>query len=317
VTAAAIPKPLRWSSVRSCPRKAVYEALDAPARDHSDREQRIMFRGRRLGRDYADWLAAKHGEGNIERERPVKWPLGTGHIDVYLRETRTAIEVLSSAHASDAMVRSKLVQLAGYMAYDGEVENGALVILDPSDFSEQRVIVAKDSDVYGGLLDEVAERVGQVVLWRDYGTMPDRVCRKPQDGRGHFCRYIDTCFQDWEPPELPQVSTREAATLAASLHSTKTARRELAARDKLLDAEQRIIQAELAELVEPGDWNVGGYEVRRSPRTRQSFRLALARNDSRFPDTLLDEFTSVSAYEVWDVKPGAGVALDDDESVPF
>jgi hypothetical protein len=44
-----------------------------------------------------------------------------------------------------------------------------------------------------------------------------------------------------------------------------------------------------------------------SPRRRESFKLPLAREDSRFNADLLAEFTSESTYTVWTVaKEGAG-----------
>src|SRR4051812_29011253 len=107
----------RWSSVRDCARKAVYEATDAPHRDRTEHEERILWRGKSLGRDYMLFLANKYGADQILTEVPVRWPFGTGHIDGVVIPTRTAIEVLSSAHASDAMIQSKLLQLVGYMEF--------------------------------------------------------------------------------------------------------------------------------------------------------------------------------------------------------
>ena len=145
---------LRWSSVRACPRKAVYEATGAPARERTDREERILFRGKSIGRDYASFLTARYGADAIEAERKVVWPLGIGHIDIYLKQTKTAIEVLSSAHATDAMIHSKLLQVVGYMEHDPEVDNGMLVVLNPSDFFEDRYPVNKDTDAYRELAAE-------------------------------------------------------------------------------------------------------------------------------------------------------------------
>jgi hypothetical protein len=72
----------------------------------------------------------------------------------------------------------------------------------------------------------------------------------------------------------------------------KAKRREISASDKLLEAEQKEIQEELAEFVPAGKWQVGGYLVKRSDRSKDTFKLALAREDSRIPEVLLDEFTT-------------------------
>jgi hypothetical protein len=192
---------LRWSSVRDCSRKAVYEATHAPARERYDREERILFRGRSLGREYASFLAQKYGAQNVLTEVKVEWPLGVGHMDVYLVPTRTAVEVLSSAHASEQMIHSKLLQLTGYMEHASmPVDSGALVILNPSDFTDEILPVAKTSKTYAGLVEEMHDRIAQVQAWADTGTIPDRTCQKPSEARGHFCLYAEHCFEGWEAP---------------------------------------------------------------------------------------------------------------------
>jgi hypothetical protein len=92
----------------------------------------------------------------------------------------------------------------------------------------------------------------------------------------------------------------------------KGKRREISASDKTLEAEQKEIQEELAGFVPAGDWQVGGYRVKRSDRTRSSFKLALAEQDGRIPDVLLGEFTSRSSFSVWGVeKTGEPMLLPD------
>src|SRR4051794_16661798 len=128
---------VRWSSARVCARKAVYEAQDAPARDMSDREKRWTYRGKSLGRDYAIFVATANDtsifaasgpdfwippnlkadtadSAGILAEKPVRWELGVGHADMFIAETGTTVEVLSSAHG-DSQVDSKLLQLAKYI----------------------------------------------------------------------------------------------------------------------------------------------------------------------------------------------------------
>lgn len=234
---------LRWSSTRDCGRKAIYEATGAPARDRTDREKRILFRGQRIGRDYAELLSINHntrddhrkfirarvraeeqpgsfyyGAGKVWAEKKVVWPLGVGHVDVWLPETATVVEILSSAHATPTGAHSKKLQLVGYMEHDPEARNGALVVLDPADMSEDRELVSKHDGSYKALVEEMHDRIRQVQTWDATGEMPARVCAKPSDARGHFCVYADHCFQDWTAPELPRVETPEIAELARQFY---------------------------------------------------------------------------------------------------
>lgn len=264
---------LRLSSVtNSCPRKAVYEATGAPARERTDREERVLFRGRRLGRDFADMLAEKYGEDMIERERKVVWPLGVGHIDVYLPETKTAIEILSSAHASEQQTHGKLLQLVGYIENDTEAENGVLVILNPADYTEDRIVVSPASARYTELVEEMAQRVDQVLRWSSDGTLPDRVCGKPSEAVGRFCLHADYCFAGWEPPPLEQVAASpELVAAVETFAQMKRARSETTAVDKDLERRQKEAQAiiEAAELPVGVEVQVGSFKVRRTAVARK------------------------------------------------
>lgn len=339
MTATASPT-LRWSSVKTCPRKAVLEATVEPDRDWYESERRIMFRGKRVGQDYAVMLATA-AEGLIwvdsgesywvpptmqatSREYAafvcelrVPWLAGVGHVDIYSTETETAIEVLSSRYITQA--HSKLLQVVGYGSRIPECKAVCLVIVDPGDLSEEKVVVVKDSEQWNTLLEEVHNRTAEIAEWQDCGTMPERVCSKPSEARSHFCRHAATCFEGWEAPEVDSIDSEDAQQLAIRLAHVKAKRRELSAADKLVEAEQKEIQGELETLVPAGAFQIGGYLVKRSDRTRQSFKLTLAQEDSRIPDDLLDEFTSVSHFSVWDVeRNGPAVVIGDDwEDVPF
>lgn len=258
---------LRWSSARDCGRKAIYEATGAPARERTDKEDRILFRGKRLGRDYADLLAMKHGEDGIERERKIVWELGIGHADVWIRETRTLVEVLSSAHASEEMRHSKLLQLVGYLEHDPEADNGVLVVLNPSDYTEDRTVVSTRSAAYQALVEEMRDRIAQLQAWDANGAMPERVCSKPADARSHFCLHAEHCFEGWERPALERVAADETLVQAAiDFHAAKTARADLARQDRVFEQQQKDAQAILegAELPPKVAVQVGPMKVTRT-----------------------------------------------------
>ena len=307
---------LRWSSVRDCPRKAVLEATGAPARDRTDAEERWLYRGKSIGRDYIVWLAAKYGKvyvasgdnwwvpphlradtadkAAILAELPIEWELGVGHMDGYLKETSTALEFLSSAHASDAMIRSKLLQLTGYARHYPPATNACLIVLDPSSLQEDRYPVAFDTEAFRHLLEECEERIEQVMAWNATGGLPPRVCGKPGDAWGHFCRVAETCFEGWEAPE-PVALTQdpEAVHVATLLHAAK--QEERAAKATLAEAEtyRKKLENELAdqpamglalgalkEGVRVGPFHVKRTYVQRSPSLDvKKARLAGAIND--------------------------------------
>lgn len=201
-----------------------------------------MFRGKRIGRDYAELLSINHnsrddhrkfirarvraeergggyyGAGKVWAEKKVVWPLGVGHMDIWLPQTATAVEVLSSKYGSAEMVHSKKLQLVGYMEHDPEARAGVVVVVDPSDLDEERHVVSRHDSLYADLVAEMRERIQQVQGWDATGELPPRVCGKPSDARGHFCPFAEHCFDGWTAPELPQVETGEVVTLARQLY---------------------------------------------------------------------------------------------------
>lgn len=259
---------VRWSSAADCARKAVYGGTIEPDREWTDREARIMYRGRSIGADYVAWLKAKYGPNAVWREVKVEWAFGVGHIDAFLRPTRTAIEVLSSKWADDLMVQRKLLQLVGYMEGYPSAKNGCLIVLDPSDFTEERWPVAKDTDTYRALVETMRERVAALERWRDTGELPARVCRKPSEAIGHFCRHATTCFEGWEePPPVSVIDDPEAMRLAADLAKAKAEERTAKVAVATWEEERKTCEQKLAALdgvadIE-GDIRIGSFVVKR------------------------------------------------------
>lgn len=255
---------VRASSVKDCVRKSVYGATGAPEREWTDREHRIMFRGQRLGQDYADWLERQHGPENVAREVEIPWRFGVGHADIFLRHTRTLIEVVSSAHASDVMVHRKLLQLVLYLEHFQGAEAGLLVIIDPADFTEERYPVARGTDTYNGLADEVTERIESIARWRDTGELPDRECRKPSEAIGRWCRHAETCFDGWEPDPVETIDTPEAREVASAYYQAKQAEKGAKQILATAEVERKEIEARLAELVPVGKRRIGPLEITRT-----------------------------------------------------
>lgn len=341
MTTVASPS-LRWSSVRDCPRKAVFEATDAPARERTLAEERQMFRGRSVGHDFVVALATANrwkvrvdsgpdywlppelrlrdgddpDEVHAVAELKVAWELGTGHADLYVIETDTVVEVLSSQSAGADQIHSKLLQARGY-ARAIDAQSIALAVVDPATLEEDRIVVTSSSPQWETLSQECDERIAQVLQWRDSGTLPARVCGKPSDAWGHFCAYAAHCFEGWTPDPLAVLDDPQVHELAVRLAHVKAKRREIGSTDKELEAEQKLIQTSLAESVDPGVYQVGRVKLGRSIRSRDSFKLALAKEDSRLPADVLEEFTGVSDYEIWTAEILDQAAEVDYGSSPF
>ncbi len=311
---------LRWSSARDCPRKAALEA-GPPDREWTDYESRIMYRGRSLGRDTADWYEHAEGGSGIVRELKIEWPLGTGHADFYIERTRTLVEVLSSAHATPAMIESKLVQLVGYLEHFPEAEHGRLTVVSPSDFQMENYEVVKGTERYEQLVEEVILRIEALERWRDEGILPDRVCAKPDEARSHFCRFADTCFQGWEPPPLPEVDRPEVVNAAADVLGAKIAEWDL--RRLLADAEterklkEQVLAAELEG--QPMAVLAGPYRVRRTDVQRKP-TLDLAKAElagALSPSELAPYMRPGAAYTIWNVDRTEAAGDVDYGEVPF
>ncbi len=320
----AATKPmLRWSSVRSCPRKAVYEWEGAPARERTGQEEGYLWRGKSIGRDYTAFLATQMGvkvwvdSGHdywvppelraIDRETAglvcevkIEWPVGVGHADIWIPETRTIVEILSSANASEEMRRSKLLQAVGYTEHHSGAENCALVVIDPSDFTQERIVLVKHSRLYQELLAGMEERIGQLAKWADEGTVPARVCGKPSEARGHFCMHAAHCFEGWTEPPLEEITADETLVDAVvEFDVVKRARAELSREDRTLERKQKEVQAliEAAELPAGVKVQVGPFAVTRTfVQRKPTFQAEKAEAAGLFDPVLYD-------HEFW--KPGA------------
>lgn len=260
---------LRWSATVRCARQAVYNGTGAPARERTEKEERSIFRGRRIGRDYADWLEANHGEVHVRREVQVEWFGGIGHMDVFLVPTGTVIEVLSSAHASEAMRHVKLLQAVGYLEHYPEGKNAMLVVLNPSTFEEDRTVVVKGTSAYDELLEQVHARVDEIKRFAETGELPDRVCRKPSEAIGRFCLHAQYCFKDWEPPP-PDTVSNDPATVELVRKWWDVKQREKVAAEAVAEAEKerKALQDELAGLLPAGKHQAGAYLVKRTDISR-------------------------------------------------
>lgn len=310
---------IRASGLKTCARMEAYRESGAEGRERSDAENRWLFRGKHLGRMYADWLRREHGEDAVETEVEIPWALGVGHADILLKPTSTLIEVFSSLNPSAEAVRDKLRQLTLYLMHH-PAENGALVILSPADFTEDRTILSRSSRLYRELQVDVILRIEQIRRWQDTGELPPRVCRKPSEATGRFCPFAATCFNDWDAT-IPVVDAAEVLEAAKDWLSAKQEERESQAIYERAKETRKKLE-ETFDFLEPGESGVGPYVIRRTDVTRKpSFQWEKAEAAGLFePGLYPDCWKPGASYTRFDVTRGDGDASEDfdfGEGLPF
>jgi hypothetical protein len=288
-----------------------YGLLGVDPSEPNERQQGLMRRGRHLGAERYERWALQYGADNVIPEQAVPWPAGTLHPDVYVIPEKLVVEVKSSA-SPGSIIDDAIVQCAGQVYWHPEAEKGLVEVVSPIDLQVVEQIPVLLNDEWRERLEAIAADVVRagVTHGRD---LPDRVCRKPSDGIGKFCPFIDHCFDGWTPPSLDEIEADEAIIArVARLHAIKQRRKLLAEHDKPLETEQKQIQADLEDELPVGKLLVGGYAVALSPRSRENFSLKKAR--ASVPADILDPFTShtnFTVYSVEKVDPDAVVVGDD------
>jgi hypothetical protein len=307
----------RWSHACKCPRMGAYGLLGVDPAQPTERQQGLMRRGRMLGAERYERYLLKYGEDNVIAEQPVSWPAGVLHPDIYLVPKKLVVEVKSSA-SPDSIIEDAIVQCAGQVYWHPEAEAGLVEVVSPIDLQVIAEIPVLLNDEWIERLEKIAADVVRAAATQGR-ELPDRVCRKPADGIGRFCPFVDHCFEGWEPPPLEEIQAdEEIIARVARLHAIKQRRKLLSEHDRPLETEQKKLQAELDTELPVGKLLVGGYAVALSPRKRESFSLKKAR--ASVPADILDPFTSHTQYTVYDVEkvdPNAVVVGDDFGDVPL
>lgn len=294
-----------------------YGLLGVDPAEPSERSQGLMRRGRMLGAERYERYALKYGADQVVPEKPVSWPAGVLHPDVFLIPEKLTVEVKSSASPS-SIIEDAIVQCAGQVYWDPDSEHGLVEVVSPIDLMVIEQIPVILNDEWVERLEKIAADVVRAGMTQG-AELPDRVCRKPSDGFGRFCPFIDHCFDGWEPPGLEQLAADEdVIARVARLHAIKQRRKTLAEMNKPLEEEQKEIQADLDDELPAGKLLVGGYAIARSPRVRENFSLKKAR--ASVPEAILDPFTSHTHFSVYDVEkvdPNAVVVGEDFGDVPW
>ena len=239
-------KPLtgvRLSELAKCPRCCACRAIGCEPALPSDRQARLMNRGRVLGRMVADEFAKKHGADAVEYEREIVWPLGVGHADIYLKPDRLLIEVFST---SGSDYTAKIKQAKRYLHFDQEAEAAAVYVLNVTDLSREEVfpVFLTDQD-----REEIEAEVAAVQAAIDgTGPLPECVHSSPDGCRYSGCPFTASAWDGWTPPDPVDLSDSRA--LVAGAAELYQAKKVLAERKAMVEDAQRVYDDAKAALVD-------------------------------------------------------------------
>lgn len=314
-------RPSLWAR---CVTAAVFQGRGADEAEAEAEAREWFFRGHVFEEIVMRQIEAKHGKENVQRQVVIPIPgIGEGHADGYLRTEKALIEVKSTvaAYPNSDTFQFGVEQLRRYLAYHGEAEKGYLYMVDPSRMKPADVytVVLTDSD-----REKVEyERQAIVDLSEGLGVMAqhgsaDRPCTRPSQARSRLCPFAATCFEEWEPDPVKEITDPAALDAASRLHAIKTEKASLAAQTRALEEGEKAAQAELAEYVEPGEAVVGSFAVRRTHvamKPKFSVRAFEAAGHSLEP--LAEFFTPGSEHDRWTVTRAAAAGDVDFGEVPF
>lgn len=313
---------MRLSELARCPRACALRGLGAEPSEPTDRQRRWMSRGQIFGAYAAIQFEQFHGKQNVEREREVPWPLGTGHADVYIRPEKLLIEVVSST-SPDSIIDSKINQVRRYLHFDPDAERAAVYVINPADLDREDLIPVelRPEDV-----QEIEAEIAAVEEALSGGPLPDCSARTPAECKhARFCAFTNVAWDGWAPPPPTELaSDPDVVALLVEWAACKQIERELGVEVDAKSQRRKEIQRLLADHgLEPGqEYGVGGFSVKRSVRLgRETFSLARARSSGTWSpahDEVFAPFLKVGEpSEVWAVEKVGDVAVDFGDEAPF
>jgi hypothetical protein len=290
----------RWSSAVMCPRKAYYEAVDAPRREWTPVELQRFRRGRVWEEAVvADVVDGFRRQGRRPRRQeevawPISDPIGTGHMDCYIPSERTVVEVVSNAGGQ--LPAYKCLQVAGYALNHPNAEQAFVLSVDTH---------SGDDPTYpidlAALEPKVRAIEDAVVTGVRAGSPPDRVCRTPVDGPAQMCPFVDHCFDGWQWPSFEELlaDAKELEQLADAEDNVGSLRADL----KTAEQARNELRDRLRPLIPPNEEGMAGnIRVKRTVSERTSFSLSDARKAGHDLPRKLQPFIGTSEQERWTVK---------------
>lgn len=186
---------VRLSQLARCPRACALQGSGAEPAPPTERMRRYWTRGQMFSWYAWRQLCEQYGEDAIEREREVPWPLGVGHIDLYVRPERLIVEVKSSTSPS-SVIDAAMRQVRMQMRFDPEAEHAAIYVIDPSDLDREDFLPVKLRDEDVAEIDRAVEEVGRAI---EGGDLPACSASDPTACRFSGCGFTEAAWAGWTP----------------------------------------------------------------------------------------------------------------------
>lgn len=292
----------RWSLAVRCPRMGAYSLRGATPEPPDEYQLGYFRRGKQLENDVYESLALEFGADDLIRHKPIPWPGGIAHGDIFICSLGRSIEVKSLADPRP--LDYHLMQLAGQILFDEDATDGALCVVNPSNLQRRWYPMPV-------VTDELAERVHAtaqaVALSADPSSpLPPRVCGRPSDAQSHMCPFSGDCFAGWVAPD--PVELEPDVALLVSQHAELDDELKQA-KETVKDIEERrsVVREELGKTIEPAREYLNRDDelvVRRTPVAgRVTWDVDLAIRMGAVNAAVLEPFRRVGAgFDRWTVK---------------
>lgn len=236
----------RWSFAVRCERMGAYALRGATPEEPDEITQGFFRRGKQLETDVYDSLELQYGADDLIRSKPIPWPAGIAHGDIFIRSLGRAIEIKSAADPRP--LDAHLLQLAGQILFDDDAQDGALCVVNPSNLMRCWYPMPVITDEMAERVHEVAQAVA--VAADPASPLPERVCSRPSDAQSHMCPFGGICFQDWSPPDPVELET-ELAAIVPDLDAAEKAVSDARRNVKDLEVERDLLRDRFRHVIEP------------------------------------------------------------------
>ena len=286
------PGEARASEWALCPRCCACRVAGLEPAEPTDRQMRYMRRGQLFELYVAEQFKERYGAENVETQREIRWPLGVGHADIYLRPEKLLVEVFSTTGGN---FDRKIKQVKLYLYFDPEAEQAAVYVVDPSTLEREDVFPVQLTDTDRGEIElelhallavKNAGEMRKETVFADallshtgFGSLPPCVFDRPTECYFAGCAFTDAAWANWQD-QFTFLSDDGLLPLVTDLvdanERLRGAEREVASYREAANAHKDALAR--AGLESGRDYLIGPFKVRRTVvGPRHTFSLATAR----------------------------------------
>jgi hypothetical protein len=294
------PGEARTSEWALCPRCCACRVAGLEGREPDERMERYFRRGQLFELYVVQQFVEKYGAADVERQRDIVWPLGTGHADIYIPSEKLLVEVFSTTGGN---IDRKIKQVKLYLYFDGEAEKAVVYVVDPSTLEREDIfpVTLTDED-----RAEIAAELDALLAVQGGADPPPCVFSSPTECRFAGCAFTEAAWADWQDTT---VETDEFLPLVNDLNDVNKSLRDAEKEVAIRREQAAYLKDALARAgLEAGrDYIIGPYKVRRTVvGPRHTFSLSTARKAGfELPAELLPFVKVGEGHERFSVKEAA------------